>query len=91
MAGKAKKDKPKKVAIGDQMLLECARWRERDGIACSLRDYMPENEMRIKSLITVGYIEKTEGGKYLITDEGIAYIMRNFPDFSAVGGQQYAR
>lgn len=81
MATNAKKDKPKKVAIGDQILLDVARFDLKMGMAASLTEFQDEHSIKISALVTYGWLQRCGhfNDKYRLTDYGIAYLKRTFP------------
>jgi hypothetical protein len=80
MAGNGKKDKPKKVAIGDQILLEVGKWEIDQNLSCSLTEFQHEHSIKIGALCAYGYLKKTDKGTYRLTDTGLAYVLKTFPE-----------
>lgn len=78
MASKAKKEKPPKVAIGDQILLDVARFDLGLNVSATLKDFWDQG-VRVSALKTWGYIYRVGEG-YRLTETGIAYLKRSFPN-----------
>ena len=79
MASKIEKEKVKKPAIGDQILLDVARFDLKMGVAASLAEFRQQHEIKIGALVTYGFL-KRDGSYYRLTETGITYLKRSFPD-----------
>lgn len=80
MATNAKKNKPAKVAIGDQILIEVAKWDIVQNLDCSLQEFVIEHEIKIGALCTYGFLNRKANKKYRLTEAGKKYVFKNFPD-----------
>lgn len=83
MTTKSKKEKVPTLAIGDQILLDVARFDLKMNIPASLSEFGVKHEVRISALKTYGYLYRSHSG-WRLTEQGIAYLKRQFPkdDFS---------
>lgn len=82
MASKAKKEKPLKIAIGDQILLDVARFDLGLNVPARLNEFV-SHQVRVSALKSYGFIYRVGEG-YRLTEQGLAYLKRTFPkqDFS---------
>lgn len=88
MATKTKNDKPRQVAIGDEILIDVARFQFGMKVSCRLAEWQAKYWSKIGALVAFGWLERVGENRefYRLTDTGIAYLKRNFPDCQYLKG-----